>query len=172
MHHIFINLLQPPLTPKGLLSLWGTDEISGRYLRAEFLYWFFETFFEDRRIDKLCGNIIFFSIVAQEQKLCSNKVKLGERGSKKQFAKIWINFFYHTLYFCLSKRLSFIPFRFVMRKLWTILFFGHSKHLPEKNNLKDSFLNAIFTIKKKSFTWFSFFARTILSLELVHFNSI
>jgi len=36
-----------------------------------------------------------------------------------------------------------------MRKLWTILFFGHLKHLPEKNNLQDSFFNAIFTVVQK-----------------------
>jgi len=51
------------LTPKESLSLRGTNEILGRYLRAEFMFLFFETFFEDRKIDKLCRNIIFFQLV-------------------------------------------------------------------------------------------------------------
>jgi len=70
------------------LSLWGTNEISGRYLRAEFLSSFFEFFFEDRKTNKLHGNIILFSIGAQEQNLCPNKLKTRKRGQKKKFAKI------------------------------------------------------------------------------------
>jgi len=52
------------------LFLQGTNELLGRYLWAEFLSLFFETFFEDRKIDKLRENIIVFSIGAWEQKLC------------------------------------------------------------------------------------------------------
>jgi len=39
------------LTPKGPLSLWGTNGILGRYLWAKILLRFFETFFEDRKVD-------------------------------------------------------------------------------------------------------------------------
>jgi len=66
------------LTPKGPLSLQGTNGISGRYLRSQFLSEFFETFFEDRKIDKLHGNIIYFPIGAWEQKLYPNKFKTRE----------------------------------------------------------------------------------------------
>jgi len=48
------------LTPEGPLSVGGTNEILGGYLTAEFLLGFFEFSFEDRKINKLCGNIIFF----------------------------------------------------------------------------------------------------------------
>jgi len=39
------------LTPNGPLSLRGTNGISGRYLWSQFLSWFFETFFEDRKTE-------------------------------------------------------------------------------------------------------------------------
>ena len=130
------------LTPKSPLSVRGTNQISGRYLRAEFLSWFFENFIEDRKTDELRGNIIFISIGAREQKLWPNKLKTGDGGQSGQQKKFFksLNFFFsiffpHRLYFCLSGKLWFIPFGFVMRKLWTILVFGHLEHLPEKNNL-------------------------------------
>jgi len=44
------------------------------------LSWLLETFFEDRKIDKLRGNIIFFPIGALEQKFCPNKLKTREIG--------------------------------------------------------------------------------------------
>jgi len=122
------------LTPKGPLSVWGTNEISGRYLEAEFLLWFFEFFLEDRKTDHLQGNIIFFSINVWEQKLYSNMLKTS---SKKTFVKNWMFFecFFHRLYFCLFGKLWFIPFGFVIRKLWTILFWGHLEHLPKEKTL-------------------------------------
>jgi len=42
------------------------------------------------------------------------------------------NFFSSKIYFCLHTKLQFILLELVMRKLWTILFFGQSKHLLEK----------------------------------------
>jgi len=80
---IILKHLKKTLTPKGPLSIRGTNGISGRYLQAEFLLRFFEKKFEERKIDKLSGNIIYFSIGAQEQKLCPNKLKTGERGQQK-----------------------------------------------------------------------------------------
>jgi len=80
----------------------------GRYLRAEFLARFFEFLFENRKTDKFCGNIIIFSIGAQEQKLCPNKLKTRERGQQKQFYKnldFFFEFSSHRLYFCLSEKL-------------------------------------------------------------------
>jgi len=64
-----------------------------------------------------------------------------------------------------------------MRKLWMILFFGHLEHLPEKNNLWDSFLSASFTIFQKKSSmwfsmWFSFFASAISPFGLVNLNFI
>jgi len=74
----------------------------------------------------------FFSIGDQEQKLCPNKLKTRKGGNKKKlkFWKTILEFFSHRLYFCLHVKLWFIPF--VMRKLWTILFFRPLKHLLEK----------------------------------------
>jgi len=48
----------------------------------------FLNFFKDRKTDKLHGNINVFSIGAQEQKLCPNKLKIKERGQQNKFAKI------------------------------------------------------------------------------------
>jgi len=48
---------------------------------------FFETSFEDRKIDKPYGNNNF-SISTREQKLCPNKLKTWEKGQQKKFAKI------------------------------------------------------------------------------------
>jgi len=94
------------LTPKGLLCLWRTNEISGKYLRAEFLSYFFKFYFEDGKNDKLHGNIYFFnSFGARKQKLCP---KQGERGSKKNLQKFEffkINFLPHKLYIFLFGKL-------------------------------------------------------------------
>jgi len=57
-------------------------------VHAEFLSRFFETIFEDRKIDQLHGDIILFSIGAQEQKLCSNKFKTWERGQQKKIKNL------------------------------------------------------------------------------------
>jgi len=78
------TIIYTSLTPKGPLSLQGTNGISGKYLRSQFLSWFFETFFEDRKIDYLCGDIIFFPIDAWEQKLCPNKLKARENRQQKK----------------------------------------------------------------------------------------
>jgi len=56
-----------------------------KYLWADFLSSFFETFFEDRKTDFLHGNIIIFLIGARKQKLNPNKLKIGERGQQKKF---------------------------------------------------------------------------------------
>ena len=129
------------LTPKGPLSLRGTNLFLGRYLRAEILSWLFETFLEDRKSDKLHGNIIFFTIGAREQKLWQISWKQGTGGSLGSKKKIWkiLNFFFLKFFtcrlcFCLSGKLWFIWFGFVMKKLWTFLFFGQLEHLFEKNN--------------------------------------
>jgi len=86
-------LEQTTLTPKGpSIVCLGTNGIFGRkLLQVEFLSLFFETFFEDRKIDYLHGNIIIFSIGAQEQKLCPNKLKIGREGNKKMIS--FLNFF-------------------------------------------------------------------------------
>jgi len=63
------------------------------YLRVEFLLRFFETSFEDRKNDYLQGNIILFSINAQEQKLYPNKLKTGEKGPQKINPKFECFFF-------------------------------------------------------------------------------
>jgi len=60
--------------------LGATNGILGKYLRAEFLLCFFETFFEDRKIDKIHGNIIFFQSVPGNKRVMSNKLKTGEKG--------------------------------------------------------------------------------------------
>jgi hypothetical protein len=70
------------------LSLRGTNEISGRYLRAEILSVFFENFLDDREPGKLRGNIIFFSFGAREPKLGPNKIKTREKGQQKKLAEI------------------------------------------------------------------------------------
>jgi len=70
------------------LSLWGTNEISGRYLWAEILSLFVETFLEDRKTDKLRGNIIFFHSVPGNKSYAQISSKQGRRGSKKKFAEI------------------------------------------------------------------------------------
>jgi len=41
-HHVSLTL-------KGPLSVWGTNGILGRYLRPEFVSYFFKTSFEDRK---------------------------------------------------------------------------------------------------------------------------
>jgi len=77
----------------------------------------------------------FFSIGAQEQKLCPNKLKTRERGQQKKnwnFEVFFLEVFSHRLYIFLHVKFWFIPFGFVMRKLWTILFFGQLEHLLEK----------------------------------------
>jgi len=89
--------VEDKLTPKGPLSLRGTNGISGKYLRACFLSWFFEFFLEDRKTDYIHGIIIYFSIGTQEQKLCPNKLKIGDRGLQKKF-KIWIWIFWISYY--------------------------------------------------------------------------
>jgi len=45
------SLLCTILTPKGPLSVWGTNGISGKYLQSEFISWFSETLFEDRKTE-------------------------------------------------------------------------------------------------------------------------
>jgi len=60
------------------LSLQGTNEISNKYLQSQVWSSFFETFIEDRKIDYLRGDIIFFPISDWEQKLCPNKLKVRE----------------------------------------------------------------------------------------------
>jgi len=39
------------INPKGPLSVWWTNGILGRYLQSEFISWFSEIFFEDRKIE-------------------------------------------------------------------------------------------------------------------------
>jgi len=62
--------------------------------------------------------------------------KLGRPGSKKNPQKIGkkkLYIFSYRLFFCLNGKLSFIPFRLVMWKLWRFLFWRQLKHLHEKN---------------------------------------
>jgi len=60
-----------------------------------------------------------------------------------------------------------------MRKFRTILFWGQSKHLLQKNNLQDSFLNAILTFfQKHCLIGLSMLSRTISLLGLLCFSSI
>ncbi len=70
---------------------------SGKYLRAEIYSFFFETFFEDRKIHYLRGNIIFISIGAYELKLCPNDLKpedagQGPRGHEKNISNFLFEF--------------------------------------------------------------------------------
>jgi len=53
----------------------------------------FENIFEDRKIDYLLREYIYFSIGADEQKLCSSKLKTKEMG--QQFFSID---YYYFLY--------------------------------------------------------------------------
>jgi len=47
----------------------------------------FLNFFEDRKIDKLHGSIVFFSIGAPERKLYPNKFKTRGEGATKKYFK-------------------------------------------------------------------------------------
>jgi len=85
-----IKSFKMDLTPKGPLSIRETNGISGRYLHAKFLLWFFETFFEDRKIDCLQGLVNFFQSVPVNKNYAQISSKQG-RGDKKKF-KIWISF--------------------------------------------------------------------------------
>jgi len=103
----------------------------GQVSTGWFFVMIFWNFLEDRKMDYLHGNHIYFSIGAWEQKLCPNKFKTRDRGkgrgvSKFFFSKFeffWGNFFSYRFYFCLHRKLWSLTFGFVMRKLWTILFF-------------------------------------------------
>jgi len=112
-----VNGMRILLTPKGPLSLRGTNEISGRYLQVEFLSLFFETFFGDRKTHKLRGNIIFFQSVPGNKSSAQISSKQGRGGSIKHFQKFELKKIKNSyrVYFCLSGKLWFIPFGFVMR---------------------------------------------------------
>jgi len=73
------------LTPKGPLSLRRTNGISGRYLRADFLSWFFETFLEDRKTDYLYGNVNFFQPMPMNKSYVQVSSKNGTGGNNKSF---------------------------------------------------------------------------------------
>jgi len=75
--------------------------------------------------------IYIFSIGAEEQKLCPNSSKHG-REATKIIEFDFLNSLPHNLYFCLYRKLLFIPFGFVMGNLRTILFFRQLEHLFEK----------------------------------------
>jgi len=94
------------------LSVQGTNGILGRYLWVEFLSLFFETCIEDRKVDKLCGNVMFFQLVHGNKSCAQISAKQGRGSSQKKLQKF--------------------EFGFVMRKLWRISFWGHVEHLLEK----------------------------------------
>jgi len=52
-----------------------------------FCYDFFETLFEDRKNDKLCGNIIFFQSVLGNKSYAQISSKQGRGGNKKKVQK-------------------------------------------------------------------------------------
>jgi len=129
------------------------------------------------KIEKLISfvRIYIFSLSVYGNKSYDQiSLNQGRGGNKKNLLKNGKSFFWifsHWLYFCLCGNLSFIPFGFVMRNLWIILFLGQLEHIPEKITCRIHFLMQFLQLKKSSM-WFSFFPWTISSLGLVYFNSI
>jgi len=70
------------LTPKGPLSIRGTNEFRPCTYGLNFCYDFLKLFLKIKKLISFMG-IQFFSIGAQEQKLCPNKLKTKERGQQK-----------------------------------------------------------------------------------------
>jgi len=110
----------------------------------------FWIYFEDIKLDYLLGYIVVFSIGTKEQKLCPNKLKARVWVAKQNFEILNFEFFSHILYFFYME--SFHSFHL---NKWCESY-GHSCFSSDlsisfwKNNLYDSFLNAIFTTFQKN----------------------
>jgi len=109
-----------------------------------------EFFWKIEKLNSFTGIYIYISSIgAWEQKLCRKISKQEMGGNKFFFAKFDFYFFIIEYSFCLNGKFWFIPFGFVMRKLWTILFFGQLKHLPEKITYRIHFLMQFLQFFKK-----------------------
>jgi len=79
--------------------------------------------------------LLFFQSMPKNKSytpISSKQRKGGNKKTLQNFELYFLNFFSHMSYFFLFEDLWFIPFGFVMRKLFAILFFGHLEHLPKK----------------------------------------
>jgi len=106
--------------------------------RLNFFPDFLKLFFKTEKLISFVGIYIFFQLVPRNKSYAQIRSKQGREGSKINFVRIWIffiEFFTMDYIIFLSGKLLFIPFGFVMRKLWTISFFRYLKHLAEKINL-------------------------------------
>jgi len=73
-----------------------------------------------------------FNWMTDKKKVWPNKQEMDIGTQLKRNKKSKLKFFSKILCFCLYPKLWFILFGLRMRKLWTILVFGQSKHLQKK----------------------------------------
>jgi len=112
---------------------------------------------------------------ACKQNLYYNKSKFQLCKLDKKFTKTWninISFFHKDYCICLYGKLWFIPSRFVIWKLWSILFCRQLEHLFEKIHIGFVFeLSFHIFFKTRSFVGLYLIIKTISPLGLVCFNS-
>jgi len=129
LHHFFylfnksknrILLLAPkePCLFRGQMGFWA-----GTY-GCNFCHDFFNLLLKIEKLIIFVGIYIFFQSVPGNKSYAQSNSKQRRGGNKKKIEfKKRIEFFLpHRLYIFLHGNLWFIPFGFVMRKLWTILF--------------------------------------------------
>jgi len=126
---------------------------AGTY-RLNFFYDFWKLSLNIEKHISFMGIYIFFQLVPGNKSYTQISSNQGN-GDNNFFFEIWISFSWMypscRLYFCLCVKLWFIPFGFVMRKLWTILFFGQLEHLLEKITFRIHFWMQFLQFFKKNF---------------------
>jgi len=117
------------LSPKGPLFPWRTNGISGRYLWAEFLSWFFENFLRKEKMNSFKAYNFFQSVPGNK----SYAEISSKQGSAKKNSKFEFKFFFFV-YYIFSTWKAFIHSIWICyeKVMDNLIFVAIKEHILEK----------------------------------------